>query len=395
MGQTKLFVDAVDVAGRVHSTAEIRHNPSQPCSDDTSEKWQNAFDGRHLEDACAGVAVFGRRRYCVVRMLAEAEKPLTKFDSMREMVRAVHDALIAHKVAYEQAHLLHRDVSPSNILITFSGGCLVDWYSTLDRRLTTGCVDDDDDEACTPQRVLSPFASYALWDGMKVTHDLRDDLESFLWVILYMAVRYRPINLDARSTLWYLYTTFNIGLSYTKDKGDTHYDYVGGAKKLDFLRGYRSSFGRKEVYRSLPQPLQFLLVNLSYIFLPLYPPSLRVFLSVRDSTEVVAELHPDLPVDELYGGKVLTGKDIWRLQEEWRRVPGEKSAVDFELPSGTVITFKEESIDYTPVETHAMVQRAILIAAWTETSAWDHDAKAEDQLPRLQAAFVNDAVDDA
>ena len=39
---------------------------------------------------------------------------------------------IAHAVAYEKAHVLHRDISPGNILINRKGeGMLIDWDLAL------------------------------------------------------------------------------------------------------------------------------------------------------------------------------------------------------------------------------------------------------------------------
>lgn len=75
-------------------------------------------------------------------------KPLSEFESSYEMVAAVRDALIgrfnkpiaddqhritdylplAHKAAYNNANILHRDLSPGNILIGPNGkGLLIDW----------------------------------------------------------------------------------------------------------------------------------------------------------------------------------------------------------------------------------------------------------------------------
>jgi len=56
--------------------------------------------------------------------------PLERFKCSRDMVRAIHASLIAHQAAYHRCSILHRDISPSNILISEGddgGGLLIDW----------------------------------------------------------------------------------------------------------------------------------------------------------------------------------------------------------------------------------------------------------------------------
>ena len=116
---------------------------------------------------------------------------------------------VAHKDAYEKAKLLHRDVSPGNILIVHgkdgtARGLLIDWQFA--KKV------DADHKPRLHWRVVSVFysvayrylltASQGTWQfysyGLhrnpnKRTHDLRDDLESFLWVALYMVGVLRPM----------------------------------------------------------------------------------------------------------------------------------------------------------------------------------------------------------
>jgi RIO-like serine/threonine protein kinase len=59
---------------------------------------------------------------------------------------------IAHTVAYEKAHILHRDVSAANILITESGsGILIDW--DLSKKITK----DDDSKPRQHSRTVGLF----------------------------------------------------------------------------------------------------------------------------------------------------------------------------------------------------------------------------------------------
>jgi len=66
------------------------------------------------------------RHYRVV--LREIGRDLLSFDSTTELVTAMRDAVAAHRHAFYDARILHRDISAGNILITTSKrGLLIDW----------------------------------------------------------------------------------------------------------------------------------------------------------------------------------------------------------------------------------------------------------------------------
>ncbi|KAI0037326.1 hypothetical protein FA95DRAFT_1507078, partial [Auriscalpium vulgare] len=54
---------------------------------------------------------------------------LSVFSSTKQLCEAVRDAIIAHSVAFEKAHVLHRDVSAGNVMFApgGNGGLLIDW----------------------------------------------------------------------------------------------------------------------------------------------------------------------------------------------------------------------------------------------------------------------------
>jgi len=77
-------------------------------------------------------------------VLGVVGRPLSSLTSVRELVRAIRDAIcgkslrnsmaylietttVAHKYAYEKGKILHRDISVGNILIVENGGLLIDW----------------------------------------------------------------------------------------------------------------------------------------------------------------------------------------------------------------------------------------------------------------------------
>ncbi|OSC97843.1 hypothetical protein PYCCODRAFT_1471492, partial [Trametes coccinea BRFM310] len=143
-------------------------------------------------------------------VIADVGHPLTEFTSSREMVAAMRDAIEGHRIAWERAKVLHRDVSLGNILIADDApegshrGFLHDWdYSSM------GPIDADsqgnaaslmeDDEEISPDNIEEHkertgtyyFIALALLMMRPGTlHDSCHDLESYFWVLTWVVLRH-------------------------------------------------------------------------------------------------------------------------------------------------------------------------------------------------------------
>ncbi|KAI0373622.1 hypothetical protein BV20DRAFT_749729, partial [Pilatotrama ljubarskyi] len=138
-------------------------------------------------------------------------RPLTQFTCTRELVQAIRDAIVGHRLAREKAQVLHRDVSIGNILIVDEpkkkgfGGFLHDYdYSSIES--------EDDDEGYETGAPSSPrqttetqydpshkertgtyyFMAFEILQGGNeiIVHHIHHDLESFYWVLLWVVLRH-------------------------------------------------------------------------------------------------------------------------------------------------------------------------------------------------------------
>ncbi|KAF8836850.1 hypothetical protein BDN67DRAFT_261607 [Paxillus ammoniavirescens] len=118
-------------------------------------------------------------------LLDVVARPLTSFQCTKELVRGIHGAMKAHWFAYTAVRLLHRDISPGNIILTKDGeGLLIDW----DLAKTV-----DDNVARRRERMgTSQFISPMLLENPGMTHTLQDDIESFLHVLLWACMTSIP-----------------------------------------------------------------------------------------------------------------------------------------------------------------------------------------------------------
>ncbi|KAJ7587984.1 hypothetical protein C8J56DRAFT_734751, partial [Mycena floridula] len=128
-----------------------------------------------------------RRVYRFV-LIQEVGRPLSTFTSTKELLKATLDAFLAHRDAYVLCECLHRDISDLNILIVDAEegpkGLLIDWEMSKE-------MSEINDGGKQPQRTGTwQFMSGLLNKFPEKRHQLQDDLESFLHVLMYTAFRY-------------------------------------------------------------------------------------------------------------------------------------------------------------------------------------------------------------
>jgi hypothetical protein len=109
-------------------------------------------------------------------------KSLYEFSSFTELLSALRDAIIGHKCLYHTYHILHRDVSINNIVISppghTSAGVLIDFDLAIDiNRLTKS--------GASHRTGTQDFMAIGVLEGEP--HRARHDLESFFFVLLWIA----------------------------------------------------------------------------------------------------------------------------------------------------------------------------------------------------------------
>ncbi|KAL5526900.1 hypothetical protein ACEPAF_8627 [Sanghuangporus sanghuang] len=140
--------------------------------------------------------MLGYSQYRIV--LRDVGCDLTSFPSTTVLLRAVADAVICHCDASFGAEILHRDISPSNVLIMDDGtGRLIDWDL---------CRHANQRQSHRPGRTGTwQFISGALLASPKTKiHDYADDLESFLHTLTFTLVRFSTSSLDSDELSYFL-----------------------------------------------------------------------------------------------------------------------------------------------------------------------------------------------
>ncbi|KAF8500968.1 kinase-like domain-containing protein [Russula emetica] len=132
--------------------------------------------------------------------------PLERFKCSRDMVRAIHASLIAHQAAYHRCSILHRDISPSNILISEGddgGGLLIDWDLCK-------YVNSTERKARRAARTGTwQFMAADLIANPKVSQTFIHDLESAFYVMFWLSLKYLPNSYDPLMRGLVLSTVFN------------------------------------------------------------------------------------------------------------------------------------------------------------------------------------------
>ncbi|KAA1467113.1 hypothetical protein DENSPDRAFT_832091 [Dentipellis sp. KUC8613] len=289
--------------------AHVSNIPECRCGGDIGEQKTRTHTFQDSTWRCGKHRVMPHHHYRLALQVIVG-RPLYKYKSTKELCTVILDALIALGEAYSLAHILHRDVSGGNVLITEDGkGVLIDW--DLSKEVETANTARLDWRTGTWR-----FMSIAILRQRpkKMIHEHCDDLESIFWLLVFHALRYQPSvakeldELDAD-----LKEIFD---SSTAGKDGRVY---GGKGKVNFVG--KTSIPDADLQDTLPTPLAGLIQELRRIFFWVYTTADDV------SKEKIAAARNSL-------GDNTAIRDIfqrWLAEGDW---PQDDAAVDPRWPDG-------------------------------------------------------------
>ncbi|TCD63088.1 hypothetical protein EIP91_006015 [Steccherinum ochraceum] len=144
-------------------------------------------DGETVQQAPlkdSDVWVSDEKSYFHERMVQEVVYDLKTFVNSRELVQAIRDAISVCIAVYLRFHILHRDISPGNIMLSKAGRAILnDWDHCF--FLDPDCLNDDKSNRTGTWVTMS----VNLLQDPDSTHTILDDLEAFFWTLLFTVFR--------------------------------------------------------------------------------------------------------------------------------------------------------------------------------------------------------------
>lgn len=126
---------------------------------------------------------------CLV--VSPAGRVLHEFQSIRELLHSMRDAVRAHQSLYETGGILHRDISPNNIIIIDGHGDSSnqnDGFKGMLIDLDLAKTRDSGPSGARHQTGTVQFMAIEVLDNYE--HTYRHDLESFFYVLLWLCLSY-------------------------------------------------------------------------------------------------------------------------------------------------------------------------------------------------------------
>jgi len=125
-------------------------------------------------------------------VLISRGKPVDEFTDPVELLLAMRDAVRGHRSLLIDGHILHRDISVNNIMITTASRPRTDGFHgfliDLDHAIGADAIGR---HSSVPERTGTfEFMSIdALWRCPDFRHIYYDDLQSFMWVFLWLIIK--------------------------------------------------------------------------------------------------------------------------------------------------------------------------------------------------------------
>ncbi|KAG5964263.1 hypothetical protein E4U56_002339 [Claviceps arundinis] len=118
--------------------------------------------------------------FCLV--ISPAGREISDFRSIKELLECERDAIRAHRSLYLKGKILHRDISPHNIIITRPA--TADGFKGMLIDLDMACTRGSDQDGASHAVGTLPFMAVEVL--LKINHTYRHDVESFFYVLLRM-----------------------------------------------------------------------------------------------------------------------------------------------------------------------------------------------------------------
>ncbi|KAG7091937.1 hypothetical protein E1B28_008329 [Marasmius oreades] len=219
------------------TSGDVRYRGSEDLQATQSHYYRHTDSGGPLNQL--------RGHYHCCLLFMECGEDLLKCKTVGIMISVIRDALIAHKDAYEKACIIHRDISPGNIIMLDGKGFLIDWDVAKFVSETTA---RQNERTGTWQ-----FISARLLMATDPTlHVLADDLESFFHVLSWQILRYTKHFLSTVKLIRHLRKVYEEVEEVDKDEvnSGSHACPNGGESKCQALSN--------QFMKSLQVPNKFL-----------------------------------------------------------------------------------------------------------------------------------------
>ncbi|KAI0323417.1 hypothetical protein GY45DRAFT_1439605 [Cubamyces sp. BRFM 1775] len=222
------------------------------------------------DDTLHGAEDCTLRRHAHYRIVVqEVALPLLDFTHGQQLVAIIMDCVEAHQDAVEKAYTFHRDVSSGNILILPTvtpdkkkvrwNGLLADWELSKPIHEAEPLIRPRQ----PPRTGTWQFLSVGMLTENPKTVEIPDELESYLHVLLYFAIRY--IHSNCKDPAGFIENYFD---SYTYEDGV----YTCGARKQNIIK----TAGRLEMRSHEPLTFDSPIDDIFAQLLPLFKSHYKV-----------------------------------------------------------------------------------------------------------------------
>lgn len=154
-----------------------------------SQKSKLGWESKSVDKARLSLYKFGEdlweNRIYSCLVISPAGRVISEFDTVKQLLESMRDAIRAHQSLYVTGRILHRDISSNNIIITDPK--TADGFKGMLIDFDLAKVRDSGPSGARHQTGTMQFM--AVEDLRKADHTYRHDLESFFYVLLWMCAR--------------------------------------------------------------------------------------------------------------------------------------------------------------------------------------------------------------